>query len=62
MQKNKNQYSSIYIKKSVLKSNTSFTPVEINRIAVKKLMNNNVTPQTFYKPITRTITIKTDVS
>lgn len=62
MKENKNQYFSIYIKKSISKPNNNFIKTEINSTAVKKLMNDNVAPQAFYKPITRILNIETDVS
>lgn len=62
MKGNKNQYFSIYLKKSISISNANFIKTEISSIAVKKLMNNDVVPQSFYKPITRILNIETDVS
>lgn len=62
MKANKNQYFSVYLKKSIFKPNVNFIKTEISSIAVKKLMNNDVVPQAFYKPITRILNIETDVS
>lgn len=62
MKGNKNQYFSIYIKKSISKPNANSIKSEVSNIAVKKLMNNDIIPQAFYKPITRILNIETDVS
>lgn len=62
MEENKNKYFSIYLKKSVLKTRPNFIKTEIEKIAVKKINNNNVVPQPFYKPITRILNIETNLS
>ncbi|SIS57036.1 hypothetical protein SAMN05421796_101342 [Chryseobacterium piscicola] len=51
---NKNEYHSIYIKKSVTELQNKKN-IKIEKISVKKLLNKNVTRQIFHKPITKII-------
>lgn len=61
MEENK-KHLSIYLKKSLSKADSNPKKSDPNKIAVTKLVNNNVTPHPFYKPITRIINIEPDVS
>lgn len=61
MKKDNNQHFSIYITKSIVKSNITMKKIEGKNIPVKKLMSGNVAPQVFYKPITKILNIETDV-
>jgi len=61
MEENKKKLS-IYLKKSVSKADSDLKKADPTKIAVTKLVNNNVSPNPFYKPITRIINIEPDVS
>lgn len=61
MEENFSKHLSIYLKKSIVKTNTIVNKTNHENLSIKKLKSENVTLQVFYKPITRTLNIETDV-